>query len=220
MTALLWMGPSRAQAYPILGQEDWDPVSSASAWTNLYGWTTLATPSAGGYTGGWLQVTFPYTESPESGMKTGWYDVVYMKATNLFAGSWNTNMWVQFDFWASNKSPGAVQVQWQSTNVGDDIWGAAVGTPGTGTWTTLSASFMNWSNWMYDGATEAEYLSDLASIDWIGVYIYRNTADEQIYGIDNFMLMIPEPAECLLLALALMTTGLSACRKRPAARSA
>lgn len=208
LASLLALRPSSADV--VLGGHDWDPTG-VGLWTNRYGSTTLDTPSTGGQTGGFLQVTFPETLVPESS-QTGWYDVVYTKATNLYTGTWTTDMWVQMDFWASNIAPGAVQVQWQSTS-NADIWGYSLTTPGTG-WTSLAASFMNWTNWQYAGATEAQYLSDLASIDWIGVYIYRNSGDVQIYGLDDFDLMVPEPAEVLLLALALTMIGLSLYRRR------
>jgi len=207
----LWLTPSPAQPAPILGQEDWDPISSAAAWTNLRGWTSPATPNADGNTGESLRMTFPYVAASE----TGRYDGVCLRASNLFAGAWATNMPIRFDFWASNNSPGAAQVQWGTNGLGGDIREAVVDTPGTGTWTTLNASLLNWSNWMYDGAIEAQYLSDLASIDWIGVPIDRHTAGHPIHGIDNVMLMIPEPAGCLMLVLALVTMGISVRRKRP-----
>jgi hypothetical protein len=158
-------GPVRAEI--MLGKHDWDPTGTG-LWTDLYDSTTVSTAPVGGHTGGWMQVSFPATAQPQN-LQAGWYDVAYTKATNLYAGTWNEDVWVEFDFWASNVAP---------------------------------------------GATEAQYLADLASIDWIGVYIYRNTADLQIYGIDDFKLMIPEPAEYLVLALALATTGLSLHRKR------
>ena len=212
--ALFFPVSPSARATVITGHEDWDPVSSAKAWTNTYGWTTLATPGSGGKTGGWLRATFPEVD-PEVGSGAGRSDIIRTSATNLFSGEWTTNMSVKFDFWASNKSPGGVAVERQSlTN--SDVWGVAFNPPGTGR-TPLGVSFGNLQGWMYDGANEAQYLADLASIDWIGVHIYRNTGDEQIHGIDNFMLTIPEPPECLMLVLALMTAGMSIRRKRPVA---
>lgn len=197
--------------YPVLGDlHDWDPTG-VGLWSSLNGWTTLATPATGGHTGGWQQVTFSQTAVPEHA-QAQWYDIIYTSATNLYTGTWDTNQTVRFDFWASNVPPGAVQVQWQSsTNL--DVWGYTLTPPATGVWTSFSAPLANWADWQYAGATEAQYLSDLSSIEWIGVYIYRNTAALQIYGIDNFALVIPEPAECLMLVFALMTTGVSLRRK-------
>ena len=88
--------------------------------------------------------------------------------------------------------------------------------PAIQTWSTQTASFANWQDWQYPGpgATESQYLADLGSIDWIGVYIYRGSGDEQIYGIDNFKLMVPEPAECFMLAAAVISSGMSLRRKR------
>ena len=203
------LAPHPVCADVLLGGHDWDPNPGPDAWTNRYGSTILATPSTGGDTGGWLSVTFP-----AAGAETGLYDVAYTKATNLYTGTWSTDMWVQMDFWASNQSPAALQVQWQSSG-NTDIWSYALTPPGTGVWTTVGASFGDWTSWQYTGAaSEAQYLSDLASIDWIGVYIYRNGDDLQVYGLDDVDLMVPEPAESLMLAFALMITGLSLRRKR------
>ena len=181
----------------------------------MYNWTTVEARPTGGNTGGWLQVGFPAVD-PMS--PTGWYDIIYTRATNLYAGTWNTNMWVSMDFWASNQSPGALQVRWGTNSQSPDMWGYELTPPTTG-WTSLAASFLNWTNWQYPGGTEAQYLSDLAAIDWIGVFIYRGDENAQFYGLDDFDLEIPEPAECLLLAFALVTTGVSLRRKRSARKA-
>lgn len=69
-------------------------------------------------------------------------------------------------------------------------------------------------DWMFPGATEDMFLADLAAIDWIGVYMYRQGSGAQLYGIDNFALMVPEPAECAMLAAALVAVGLGVRRRR------
>ena len=81
-------------------------------------------------------------------------------------------------------------------------------------WSTFNAPFANWEDWQYAGATEDQYLSDLSSINWIGVYVYRNTGDDQIYGLDDCMLMVPEPAELMMLAVALAAAWWSLRRRR------
>jgi len=200
-------GRSRANA--ILGEHDWDP--GPHGWTNAYGWTVLDRPASDGNPGGWLRVAFTNTsETPDE----SWSDIVRVDASNLFAGVWEPNMWVEFDFWASNQSPNALQVRWQSST-NSYIWGHVLTPAAAGGWTTYGASFMNWDDWDIDPfGTEDQYLADLASIDWIGVYINRNTEFAQVYGIDNFRLMIPEPAEMLLLAAAAAVSAMSARKKK------
>lgn len=198
-------------AWITLGTFDWDPNPGAGAFTSEYGWSTVATPSSGGNTGGWLQVTFASTTSDPPDQ---WFDVVHAPATNLFAGAWTTNMWLTFDFWESNVVAGAVQVRWQSST-NDFVWRYSNLTPpDIQTWGSLTAPFMYWQDWQAPGATEAQYLADLQTIDWIGVYIYRNTQVEQVYGVDNMRLMIPEPAECFMLAAAVISSGMSLRRRR------
>jgi len=72
------------------------------------------------------------------------------------------------------------------------------------------------SDWITDPyfGTEEEFLSDLSDIEWVGLYIDRNTALEQFYGVDNFSLMIPEPGELIMLAFALIGVWISHRRRR------
>jgi len=210
---LLSVTVSDLYATVILGEIDWNTPETSSTFSSLNGSTVVDYPSTGGNPsgGGWMRVEFPETTS-EPG--TNWYDVLSVPATNLFTGSWTTQMWVQFDFWESNLVAGAVQIRWKST-INSSVWRAPLTIPSAlNTWTTVAQSFDNWQSWQYPGATEAQYLADLQNIDWVGVYIYRNTTDEQIYGIDNFRLMIPEPTELFLLLSAVVASGLSARRRR------
>ena len=134
---LLFLSVGGAEANVMLGGNDWDP--GPHSWVNEYGWTTLGYPTTGGNTGGWMSITFPATTTPEQDQDE-WYDIIHTSATNIYSGSWTTNNFVQFDFWASNVPPGYIQVQWKSsTNA--NIWAQVLTPPATQTWTTLSASF-------------------------------------------------------------------------------
>jgi hypothetical protein len=87
---------------------------------------------------------------------------------------------------------------------------------GTGEWETVrTAGLGNWQDWIVDPfATEEQFLSDLSGIDWVGIYINRNTAIQQFYGIDNFSLMIPEPAQMIMLAFSLLAVWIAVRRKQ------
>lgn len=200
--ALFAAAPARAGV--AIGKQDWE--SGAEGWVSEYGNVTLDDGAATN----WLTVSWAATTDDPG---PSWLDILHAPGTNLYAGSWSTNTWIEFDFWASNVTAGGVQVQWKSTT-NANIWGYALNPPaGGGDWTTLTAPLLDWTDWQYPGATEDQYLSDLSEIEWIGVWIYRGSQAAQIYGIDNFMLMIPEPAECLMLAAALLT-ALSSLRKK------
>jgi hypothetical protein len=198
---LAWAGP--ADAGVILGVHDWE--SGAEGWTNWNNEASLEDPAAGG----WLGISFPAGGQPVRD------DMVYTSATNLFAGAWSTDMFVEFDFWAEDVLPDSLDVQW-SSSTNSEIWSIGVAAPtATGTWSSASASFADWNDWSFSGtASEDQYLADLSTIDWIGVFIYRAEASAQDYQLDNFRLMIPEPAELLMLASALTASVLSLRRRK------
>jgi len=197
IAAMLCLG--RAHGDAIIGNADWD--FGDEGWTSAYGRSTLAREASGGNPAGWLSIEFP--TRPDDCEPDQWYDVARTSATNIFAGSWTSDMWIEFDFWAADVIPVAVQVQWQATG-SENIWGAAVAPPSSlRTWTRSSVSFSDWEDWQYPGADMDQYLSDLDAIDWIGVYIFANTDEAQLYGLDEFKLMVPEPSEWALLAASL-----------------
>ncbi|MCX7590607.1 MAG: PEP-CTERM sorting domain-containing protein, partial [Kiritimatiellae bacterium] len=138
---------------------------------------------------------------------------VYVDAQALFAGNWTTRHWVEFDFWAEDVVPGAVQLRWAAAT-NENYWSYNLMVTATQTWTHLKATFDDWEAWMYPGATEDQFLADLAAIDWIGVYVLRNSDIEQSYGIDDFTLVVPEPSQWAMLAAALTGSGLSLLRRR------
>ena len=179
-------------------------------WTNYWGNTQLSVATNGGNPGGWLQVTFTNTSSSPG---PSWSDIVYTKATNIIAGAWSTNTTVQFDFWQSNVVAGGLELAFGDTNNGD-IWTYSLTPSGLLTnWTTYIVSFNDLADWSSPFSADT-YLDDLSAIDWIGVEIYRDTSSQQVYGIDNVRLSVPEPAECVLLAAAMITSGMSLRRKR------
>ncbi len=192
-----------ASADSAWGTHDWDPYPGAGGWTSRYGWVEITEPTSGGNTGGWLSITFTNTDITPDG---SWQDIIQTPATSLFAGTYSISNWFEFDFYASNVLPNALQVRW-SSSTNSYIWGAPISGPSTtGIWERLqSPSLLDWDDWDIDPfGTEEQFLADLNSIEWVGLYIDRNTATEQLYGVDNFSLMIPEPAELIMLAFALL----------------
>ena len=206
----------------IVGIHDWD--TGTHGWSSRDGWVLTNRETAGGNPDGWLSITFTNLSSGAPGPH--WFDTVSTSATNLFAGTWSTTNWIEFDFWASNREPREVQVRFSSTNDPNRIWRSTVFDTETDslsleTWTPFTASFSNWEDWRVfsPGYTEANYLADLDQIDWIGVYIYRTTRFDQVYGIDNFALMIPEPVEVCMVVAAMISSTMSLRKKRRRKRS-
>ncbi len=206
--------PFSASADAIITQHDWDPLGD-NLWTSRYSQTAIDYPAAGGVDdSGWMRITFPETEEPAG---AEWWDIISTPADNLFAGPWEPDMSLSFDFWSSNVAPAKLAVRFSATNSAY-IWGNEITVPSSvGSWSTVGVSFQNWEDWKWDflpGLNQDMYLDDLAAIDWIGVYIRRFGQDEEIYGIDNFTLMIPEPDQYAMLAAALITSTASLRRKR------
>ena len=187
---------------------DWNSAPY-DPWTNYWGYAPLNVGTTGGNTGGWLQVTFTNTSSFPG---PSWNDIAYTKATNIIVGAWTTNTAIRFDFWQSNVVASGVSLDFASTN--GDIWTYSLTPSGVLTnWTTYTVSFNDIANWNSDFPVDS-YLNDLSSIDWIGIQIYRDTSSQQVYGIDNVMLSVPEPAECVLLGAAIIAAGMSLRKKR------
>jgi len=198
-----------ARADTIVGEHDWDP--GPHGWTNQMGWTEVTRPATGGNTGGWLRVTFTNTTDDPG---DSWSDVVSVSASNLYAGTWSNYMGIGFDFWSDDVVANALQVRWQSST-NSYVWGYVLTPPPTQSWSSVWAPLANWDDWAIDPfGSEDQFLADLSTIDWIGVYVSRSGSGAQDYGIDNFGLHIPEPAELIMLAVALATSAYSRRKRR------
>jgi hypothetical protein len=210
----LGMTVSFVHADSVMGVND--SFASFGPWQSYWGNATVTPIPSGGSGGGagWLNVTFTNTaaETPDS----TWRDIAYTPSTNLFAGTWTTNNWITFDFYQSNVVAGGLAVVFGNTN-NSDIWSYSLTpTNSTGIWSTYMASFGDTANWTYPFADTSQYLADLSAINWIGLYIYRDTTGQQVYGIDSVKLMVPEPAESVLLVAAMISSAIALRRKRRA----
>lgn len=200
-------------ADPVLGIHTWE--TSDHGWTDDSSFVTLERQNSGGEPGGWLKATFDETGGPPGG--DGWYATLSTKADSLFAGGWHRESWIAFDFWESGMAPDpTVQVRWKSAT-NSYIWAQTVDIGAVDGWRSLSASLLDWTDWdtlSPAGAFEERYLGDLATIDWVGVYIWRSGVGAEYYGLDDFRLVVPEPAETILLGAAMAVSALSMRRKR------
>ena len=167
---------------------------------------------SGGADGGYLQINFADRGVGEA------ETVVYTDASTLFAGDWTDELWVEFDFWSEDSAPDYLELRFQSSEAGSEMWSYLLTPPSPAAgWSAFSAAFA-WSDWDHGefggGGTESDFLNDLESIDWIGIYIHDGSTDAYDYGLDNFQLMVPEPAEYALAFSALAVTWLSVRKKR------
>ena len=195
----------------VLGSNTWD--TTTEDWDADEDYVDVYHDAADG---GFLGVTITNSVGPGEVDTT-----VYTSATNLFAGAWTNSMWVEFDFWAETVAPFDLEVWFRGT--GGDIWSYNLTPSGVGSWTDYSVS-LGFSGWVYGEGTsnpgEGVFLSDLAAIDWIGVYIYDGSEGNHTFGLDNWQLMVPEPAEYVLALSALAVIGLSLRKRRKSASGA
>jgi len=204
-----------AQAGIVLGEQNWDtdPATGIGSWTTAGNAATLTLNDD--LDDNWLQITFPGDVDPEPG--DHWNETIYMPAADLYVGDWNTNMWITFDFWAETTVPAALQVRWYGEG-GDTEWGYPLTGATIGQWTRFTAPLANWADWQISPFVDVNhFLNDLESINWIGIYLERDGyLEPEIYGIDDFALMVPEPAEVILLLAGIAAVGWSIRKRRPA----
>jgi len=175
----------------------------------MYPGSTATIGSGGG--GNYLQVNFPATATtwpdPE------WFALAAVTPANFYTGDWTgggEGTWITFDFYAPSTIPYALQLQMQGGD-DDNVWWYSIdpGNISVG-WNTFAVNLVG-TGW--DTYTGSDFLGDLGAIDWIGVFIDRYWDQPETYGIDNFQLWVPEPAEWAMLAAALLTLAWSL-RKR------
>jgi hypothetical protein len=196
----LALAVQRSGASSVIAQHDWDTV--AHDWDSLYGNAQLNRQVSG--PNGWLRITFPASEDPLAS-----YDIVYTKAENLFAGSWSENIGVQFDFWAEDGGPDQLELRWRSS-LTNEMWAAPLSPGPGGASKNYLASLFYTEDWKYTGVGGGSgelYRDQLASIDWIGIYVKRFGTGQEQYGLDNVRLMVPEPSQWLMLGTAMAVSA-------------
>jgi hypothetical protein len=198
--------PSAVCADPIVADWDTYPADGLGNWTRVGTETSTAiaenTTDADDH---FLEITFDAGISGDPG--DYWFETVSVPRVDLFTGDW-TGYSIEFDFWADSTLPDTLQIRWGADGTGR-TWGNDVTPSGVGSWDTLRTdTFSSVDDWRLNPFVDQDdFLADLGAIDWIGVYIFRDGTDEEIYGVDNFglSLMVPEPEEYLMLAMALVT---------------
>ncbi len=209
---LFFAMPMLASADVIIAEHDWDNTPDPNTWTPDGSSASVSVANDGD---DFLQISFPGGIDPGPGAQ--WYETVSTPSDDLFAGTWTTDYWIEFDFWADDVIPDTLQIRWGENDSGR-TWGNTIDTASLSvdSWGTLRTdTFSDFDDWKIDPfATSEQFLTDLGSIDWIGVYIFRDGTDAELYGVDDFKLMVPEPAEYLLLFAALGTALVAIRRKK------
>ena len=203
----------------VVASNTWnDGAADLEDWTEDEAYVDLTDPSAGGVDNtGYLQINY---DGSRSGGEAE--TVVYTQASDLFAGDWTDEMWVEFDFFAEDTEPDFMEFRFQSSDVGSQMWRFSLDPTGTtGGWSDFTASLAYsdalWYYGEFGGGSEEIFLADLSTIDWVGIYLFDGGTADNSYGLDNFQLMIPEPAEYALALSALAVTCLSLRRRKKTA---
>lgn len=217
--ALLFTRTAGAIIVPGAETHDWDtnPSDGVGNWTVL-GSSASIGENTGNPADHWLQIDFPSTPGAPG---DSWYETVYVPAEDLFAGAWDDTMFLEFDFFAEDTAPAALQVRLGVD--GGNVWGYDIDTANleTNDWRTYQASLSDWEDWRINPfLTEDDYLTDLESLDWIGIYIYKDGVGPETYGLDDFNLMVPEPTEMAFLGGALAMVIASIRRRKKTATPA
>ncbi len=125
-----------------------------------------------------------------------------------------------FDFYTANTEIVDLGFYFRSTANGGSVWYYSLPSISIGAWNTYYTSFSYSSYWigfdnpgyeLFEGSAAAEFSAALASVSQLGFYVeYLNVggAGNQVYGIDNFGLTVPEPETYLALGMALLTVAI------------
>lgn len=142
-------------------------------WTHASAEVTLSNP------GGYLNMQFAEQSNP--------YSVCDIVRTPVQAGM--TVSGISFSFLASNTVPSEIRVCLYSTMSGR-TWYLQLEAPPPGQWHQYHVPVNFAAGWIYgNGCTEAEFVEDMATVEWAGIYVRRNFSPaSQNFGIDDVVL--------------------------------
>ncbi len=206
-----------SQAGIVLGStETWSAAPSLAGWDNVppIGTfnATLSNPGAGGAGPGegYLRITF----SDQGGGPPAYEeDTAYADGSGYTGSYWDATH-IKFSFYAEDVLP-LSSVLYLHGAVSGNTWEFAFNNTMAGVWQEHAIPLNYESGWSGPGDA-ADFLNDLANVEWIGVNVARalNTM-QQDFGIDNWgYYYIPEPGSIYLLASALLALG-TALRRKP-----
>jgi hypothetical protein len=169
---------------------------------------TLDNPLAGGNPGGFLEITFPYGGPPSP------LGPAISNTTSVYTGDYSglvAGGAIRFDFYAGSQPPTANPAILLHTSDGDTWSYAFTYTLGqVGTWVTYSVP-LSGAGWTGGSG----FVTDIQNVTWVGLDLEGNAGvgGTQIFGLDNWTYVIPEPGTLYMLTAALL--GLTLTFRRP-----
>lgn len=153
-------------------------VDLIDTWTDagVAGWTNSGPKGSLANGGGYLNLRFGAQSRPESACD------IARRPTDT--GIIITN--VSFAFRAIDMRPSAMRLYLHSNRSGNS-WYVNLDVGVVGEWMAFSVPMTYAAGWVVGPeGTEEQFLSDIQSVDWIGVYVRRSGSEAaQNYGIDN-----------------------------------
>lgn len=201
-----------SHAGPITGSPETWTTSGQQGWSSALGVPNLS--NAGG-AGGYLLITFvDEGGGPPDPLQA--QDTIYTAsspAANTFTGDYIASnvMRVGFNFYNDSTPTSAKLVFYSSSSSRE--WSSDI-TPSTTGWHAYSIYF-SYSSWTAPpGANATDFLADLQAVSWIGISIVRGGTGTENYGLDDFELYVPEPADFFLFAAGLLGLTLAMRQRR------
>jgi len=211
-TIALLIVAAPASAY-VIGEFGWDGRGVQDWGRDHQTWPTLSAQASGAAAPGYLSIDFPGLGGGEPAAEE-WYALLSMPASHLFVADWEQEMAVGFDFFAEGVAPDSLEVPTDAEGVGtwdDDPDGSGTN---AGEWAGWNMSLASLERLITEPpVSEGDYLASLENVDWIGVYVFHDGMDDQNLTLDDEKLMIPEPHEYAMLAIALVVTTAALRRK-------
>jgi hypothetical protein len=207
---LLACGVAALRADVTFPEFDFSPPGQLQSWTDEHAWADIVrSPMALGRSG-YIRISLNDTRLTAD---ESWMLLAGPKSSSLFAGNWDGDMNLTFEFMGRDYAPGTLELRWEGESgyTWQYMMAPSAVKPGL---PSDRSVFADWTglSWV-PSATEEMFLSDLASVDWIGIQIMRSVPGQPLFGIQDNHLHVPEPQEYVLLAVALAVVALGWRRK-------
>ncbi len=174
----------------------------------------VSAPTNGVNQGGAFSVTGNTVENPPYGV----YAALY--TTDAFAGNMNayTNpaagITIPTDIAGmslelTGGTPSGLGFYFQSDVNGGSVWFYDIfSVSGPGEYSASFGSATGWEGYLnndWTGVPGSSFDAALADVSRVGFYLYYNPNENQVYGLNEFGLTVPEPETYVVLGMALLT---------------
>lgn len=217
----LLAGAHCVQGSLIVAERNWND-GTLRGWTSAEPWVAFSSPGAA--PDGSMDLALSATALRPNGSAAEWAALAKAQPATLFAGNWQ-GVQVASDFWSDEAQSPKVKAGGWASSTNASTWGSAIldsskSAMSTQQWASVaSPELVSYLDGGYGSAVPQQFVSDLSAIDWIGTYAWRGSGMGAYDSFDENRFMVPEPAEYMMLAAALVSTGMSLRRRWAAGRT-